>query len=81
MKKSFAKKVYNWTDDECLEAVALLLERVDVDTRFIRNEDNLITHQMVIIGCGDKVIASDPMKFDWPLQQLPVPEALEPSVG
>lgn len=79
--KNFDKKVAKMTDEECLDTVVSLLDRIDLDTRFIVNTDGLITHQVLVIGCGDRVVTSDPMAFDWPLQRLPVPEALEPHVA
>jgi len=74
---SFAEKISTWSDDKCLEAATALLERLELDTRFAMDEDGLITHQMLLIGCGDKVIVSDPKPLDWPLQRLPVPKTLE----
>lgn len=81
MKKTFEEKIKTWSDDKCLDVAIALLERLDLDTRFAMDEEGLITHQMLVIGCGDYVVVSDPKPLDWPLQRLPVPEALAPMVN
>jgi hypothetical protein len=67
--------VETWTDEECLQQMAKFLDRVDVTTKFVENQDGLITHQFVVLLCGDKAIASEPSEFEWPLQRMPMPEA------
>lgn len=64
-----------WTDEECLNNAVKFFDRVDVSTKFIENADGLITHQLHLLIAGDKVLASDPVEFEWPLQRMPMPEA------
>jgi hypothetical protein len=69
--------VNTWSDEECLSQLSKFLDRVTVTTKFVENEDGLITHQFVAIICGDKLLASEPSEFEWPLQRLPMPEAFQ----
>ena len=75
--EKFTKTMRGWTDEECLTVFAAFLERVNVVPRVLQNDEGLITHQVLVTLCGDKVITSDPVPFDWPLQPLPMPDALK----
>jgi len=76
--KSLDKKLQNWTDEECLtEFSKFLKERVSLSSQFIVNKEGLISHQVVTIMCGDKAFFSEPRELGWPLQQMPVPDALK----
>jgi hypothetical protein len=77
MTEKFIKTMNNWTDEECLTAFGTFLERVGVTAQFIQNDEGLLTHQVLVTVCGDKVMTSDPQQLDWPLQPLPMPEALK----
>ena len=68
-------QIDSWSDEECLREMSKFLDRVDVTTKFVENQDGLITHQFVVLLCGDKAIASEPSEFEWPLQRMPMPEA------
>ena len=68
-------QIDSWSDEECLKEMSKFLDRVDVTTKFVENQDGLITHQFVVLLCGDKAIASEPSEFEWPLQRMPMPEA------
>lgn len=65
------------SDYECLELVQKLLTRVSIGVQFIQNEDSLITHEVVQVRAGEHVLLSDPYELDWPLQPLPMPDALK----
>lgn len=64
------------TDEEVLTEWAKFMGRVGISSQFIQNEDGLITHQVMVITCGDKMVVSDPQALEWPLQPMPRPEAL-----
>lgn len=66
-----------WTDEECLLNVTKFFDRVETATQFIENSDGLLTHQFQLLIAGDKVLASDPVEFEWPLQRMPMPEAFQ----
>ena len=76
-KTKLEKKIEKWSDEECLEEFSKFLTRVGISSSFIQTEEGLLTHQMIVIRCGDKVITSDPQELDWPLQALPVPDAFK----
>lgn len=66
------------TDEQVLLVFSKFLTRVSMSTEFIQDpEDDLFTHQMMLIACGDKIIGSEPEEMEWPLQMLPIPEAFE----
>lgn len=77
MTEKFIKTMNSWTDEECLTAFGTFLERVGVTSQFIQNDEGLLTHQVLITVCGDKVMTSEPQQLDWPLQELPMPESLK----
>lgn len=76
-KNIIDKRINDWTDEECLIEFSKFLERVGISTQFVQNEDDLFTHQVLTISCGDKIILSDPQELEWPLQMLPMPEAFK----
>jgi len=77
-KTKLENKINNkWNDEEVLENLALLLDRVKVGTTFVQNDDGALTHSICVFSAGDKVIVSDPVEFEWPLMLMPQPEALK----
>lgn len=80
-KKTFEDKLINkikeGSGEEVLELFSLFLDDVSTTTQFLQNEDGLLTGQVVIFRCEDKVIISDPQELEWPLQPMPMPEALK----
>jgi hypothetical protein len=58
-----------------------MIGRVGLTTEFVTQEDGMITHQMIIAVCGDKMIVSEPKELLWPLQMMPMPEALKGKVN
>lgn len=75
------KFIEDSTDEECLALISKFFDRVDIGAKFIEDEEGLITHQLLVLQCGDKVIVSDPDEFAWPLQRLPMPQALQGSLN
>ena len=74
--KKLMTGISEWSDEECLAVFSSFFERINLSSQFIENDDGLLTHQVMTIQCGDKIIVSDPSQFDWPLQVLPRPQAL-----
>lgn len=75
------KKIKEWDDEECLYNFSKFFERVGITTQFVQNDDGLLTHQVLTMQCGDKIIVSDPHELEWPLQLMPMPEALKGKVN
>ena len=70
-----AKKIEEWSDSDCLKAFIKFFPRIQISTEFIQDNDSgLIAHQIMVVGCGDMVIPSEPMALPWPLQPANVPE-------
>jgi len=80
-KKTFEQKlqakIEDGTPEEILELFSYFLDDVGVNTQFIQNDDGLIIGQVVIFRCDDKVIVSEPQELEWPLQPLPMPDAMK----
>lgn len=77
MSKKFDKLLNDWSDEECLTNFTKFLDRVGLSTQFIETEEGLLTHQLLAIQCGESIIVSDPEELEWPLQRMPMPEALK----
>jgi hypothetical protein len=77
MDKTELKEYINekWDDEEVLEYFGLFLDRVNVATSFLQNEDGGLTHSVCVFQVNDKVIVSEPAEFEWPLMMMPKPEA------
>lgn len=56
------------TDEECMEITSEMLTRVGIHTEFIQNEDELITHQVLVLKSGTIYITSDPQPLEFPLR-------------
>lgn len=60
-----------WTkrasDGELLETFGKYLDRVDITTHHISDEDGKIIGQVVSLTAGDLCINSDVKEFGWPL--------------
>jgi len=66
--------INTWTDEECLFYFTKFLDRVNILTKFEQNEDTAaITHEVIIVQCGDMYIESDPMELEWPLLPMDLP--------
>lgn len=84
--KEFSDKLTNkiekWSDEECLEHFALFLNRIEIASQPVQNsETGLITHQMLVIQCGEKAVASMPLAFEWPMQPANLPEDAEVAIN
>lgn len=73
--KKIVKGLETWTDEEVLILFSLFFDRVNIASQFIENEDGLLTHQVMTITSGEKIMVSDPAELEWPLQMLPRPAA------
>jgi hypothetical protein len=76
-KKTIDSQIEKWTDEEVLFNFSKFFDRVGISTKFVQDEDGLLTHQVLTMICGEKAIMSEPQKLEWPLQPLPMPEAFE----
>lgn len=76
-KKSLTQKIATWSDEECLENFGKFLDRIGISVQFIQTDEGILTHQIMLMKCGDKVIVSEPQQLSWPVQLLPMPEAFE----
>lgn len=75
--KNIDKIIADGTDEEVLTAFHKFLQRVSVSTEFLQDEDDLVYAEIFTATCGDKMFASEPYEFEWPLQYLPIPEAFK----
>ncbi len=69
-KTALKKAIKEWDDEELMQMFALFLERVDVSSTFLRNEDGMLTHEALVFQSEDKVLISDPRELDWPLMPV-----------
>jgi len=78
-KKKFDLKASldQWDEEETLKNLSLFLDKVEGLVKFIESEEGAITHSMIVLKCGDKILCSDPYEFEWPLQRMPIPESLK----
>lgn len=74
---SLEKKIEKWSDEEVLMNFGKFFERVQVKSQFVQNAEGLLTHQIMTMVCGDKILLSEPMELEWPLQPMPMPEAFK----
>ncbi len=75
-------KIDEWDDEEVLKAFCKFFRRVDISTQQIQEQESgLITHQLLMIASGDKVIASEPLAYEWPLQPASFPEEADIAVN
>jgi hypothetical protein len=73
--KLLAERLDSWTDEECLFNLSKFFTRCHMTTEFVQdNESGYITHELLLVLCGDKVIPSAPIPLDWPLQPIEFPE-------
>lgn len=76
---NISKLLESWTDEEVLLNLAPFFDRVSIGVDFMEDpeDSNLLTHQVLAIVCGEKVIASEMKELDWPLMRMPIPEAFK----
>jgi len=68
------KKIAKWSDEKVLETFYALLDRASISTRFIHDENGILTHHSIVVTSGDKFFMSSPQPVDWPLMPVPTPE-------
>lgn len=54
-------------DEQCLVALATLLQRISMSTRIVQEDDGVIYSQIAMFICGDKVLGSMPSPFEVPM--------------
>ncbi len=78
------EKINKMEDREVLEHMADLIKDKGVvaGVRFIEDptDDLILGYQSVLI-CGDLMLPAEPVRFDWPMQFLPIPDALKGDYG
>ena len=62
------KMLNKWTDEECLENFVQFFSRVKFITQFIPDDDGVITHEKLIMVCGDKALTSNAQELEWPVK-------------
>lgn len=81
-KEKLSTKIDEWDDEEVLNSFCAFFRRVEISPHLIQdNQTGLITHQVMVIECGEKTVASSPLAFEWPLQPANVPEDAEVAVN
>ena len=78
---NIAKMIKEWTDEEVLINLTPFFDRINLGVDFIEDDDGLITHQVLCVVAGDKLIASEMKELDWPMQRLPIPEAFKGTIN
>lgn len=71
MKKYFTRttlqimKLKKMNDEECLNKFLEFLDtRVSIDTKFVVNDEGNITHQILVIACGEFMTVSQPQPLE-----------------
>lgn len=72
--KPLEKQIETWTDEECLYNFTKFFGRVNMSTEFIQDEEGVITHEILHMFCGNKLISSGPQQLEWPVKPLALPE-------
>lgn len=77
--KKIEKLLIKMNDEEVLVSLyAHLGTRIALSFDLIQDKDSgVITGQSLVMMAGEKVIRSQPMPFDWPLQLMPMPDAFK----
>jgi hypothetical protein len=65
-----------WDDTEVVENMAKFFSRASIHTHFVQNDEGLITHQVLILRCGDMELASHPQEMTWPMMMAPSDDIL-----
>lgn len=68
--------VAEWDSVERLENLKTILQSLNSGIAFIYNEDDLIIGYRIMFGDEENHFTSDPIVFDWPMQHMPVPDAM-----
>jgi len=70
-------KIDKADDEEVLALMYLLLHRVSASTTLIQDSDGIIRAHKMTFQSGDKAFSSSMKEFEWPLQPMPIPDALK----
>ena len=79
--ETITNSIDQWTDEEVLEVLSTFLGRVDMSSQFGETSEGVLTHLMLVLQAGESAIVSNPMEFEWPLQRMPMPDALRGKVN
>jgi len=74
--KQLEEQIEQATNEELLEMISKFIGRVEISSQFGETDEGILTHIMLVLQAGDSAIVSDPMEFEWPLQRMPMPDAL-----
>lgn len=67
--------------EEALRKLVELLDYIEITTQFIQDEDGVIRSHILNITAGSKVLSSNPIELQWPMQVMPLPEAFKGKVN
>lgn len=57
-------------DYELLEKFMRFLPRVNISTHALEDEHGFITHEYLSLQCGEYVIKSPPIPYQWPMEMV-----------
>ena len=58
-----------------------ILLTINSGVSFITDEDDLVVGYQMVFGDEENYFASDPILLEWPLQQMPLPDAFKNRVN
>lgn len=64
-------------DEKALDKFIAVLDRIEIKPQFIQSEDGLIRAYVLNIVAGERVITSNPIELQWPLQAVPRPTSMK----
>ncbi len=76
-KQTFEDQIASWGSEETLDNLKTLLVSLRATLEWDRNEDNLIVGYTIRFFNDEHQYKVGPVMFDWPLQELPFPEAFK----
>jgi hypothetical protein len=68
---SLDELLQTWSDDEVLENFLKFFSRVSLGTDF-EQTDKIVTHEVLIMQCGDASVTSSPLPLAWPMRPVSV---------
>lgn len=80
VQPEFSYILSQWSDKECLDRFFDFTTRIHLSNSFIPDKDGLITHQTIIVTCGEEGMESGPIFLSTPLK-LATTEDLNISAG
>lgn len=77
------KNIFKGEEEKSLVSrfIGLMEEGLIVHTDFLEDGDGLINHTILTVTDGKEAATSDPCELEWPLQFLPIPEALKEKIN